>query len=720
MSSRATCLGRPDAARVGASCLACAVVLAHRMAVYTYAPGAAEIWLTPVMERTSAVPLHLGQLFVWLASTPANPTGHTALFHWRPFGFVFHAACWDMLGAVAPPATFDRELVFAVLTSFPQARGLIQFGHGYGGLHDEPFSTQARAEHETTSDGPLEEKPWPVPGPERHDPHVVAEIRRIFSLLRDREPRPSPASRTRLRLGTQTAGRDPFRSLPDEVLRCLVHELASPDVVSLRRASRALAGFDLPDSFFHSRFRRGRELQHVIEAQRPGMRRMFRGRWKSIYLGLKALSREDGMRNRARVWRILGWWCDVLAQIRDRHPGDSCIAVGDAVDDADVDGSDVEWVAADHVVELRALPCGQGVKPCNISLFHLEAEFVSAHVSVVRISGRCWVSGVCFETADGYIHPIHTMGHLHPSQSHRLDAGPDKDAQPEGFLVAHDGLGVRGIAILYDSGHQSNWVGDHAGVPVRKLVLPRRDGREARPLCWFRGAFDGLKMISLAISDGHKAGPRRDTSRTELGPSRDNASWFPRMPPPNVSFEGIDLRDLHSSPGGQGRTPFCIIMFRELSGSGPGSRLRIEAHHGRGGAIVGLSVAFVSPAGSHAPETMGSREAPEASGSREVPEASGSPAEWYDDEGHSRRTSFFDVHHARGEALVGLDTRYSGTVGLEGFQVRNRHGAAAGGAHAERLIDSFSRILAAGKPLGTWPRRPGQRECTVVRTDGFA
>ncbi|OBT90787.1 hypothetical protein VE02_00607 [Pseudogymnoascus sp. 03VT05] len=72
-----------------------------------------------------------------------------------------------------------------------------------------------------------------------------------------------------LKVGGSTEN-DPFSALPFEILELIVTELTLEDVSQLKQASQIYANLVLPDTFWHSQFRRGGEFEHVFESMEYG------------------------------------------------------------------------------------------------------------------------------------------------------------------------------------------------------------------------------------------------------------------------------------------------------------------------------------------------------------------------------------------------------------------------------------------------------------------
>lgn len=106
---------------------------------------------------------------------------------------------------------------------------------------------------------------------------------------------------------------DIFLSLPKEMLTLILTCLSSKDVCNLRLSSKVIAEIShplrLPQSFWASRFCRESEMGYLFAGQIPPEL----GRspdWRQIYLtGRNALQDTEegpGLRNRRRIWRVLG------------------------------------------------------------------------------------------------------------------------------------------------------------------------------------------------------------------------------------------------------------------------------------------------------------------------------------------------------------------------------------------------------------------------------
>ncbi|KAJ1327896.1 hypothetical protein MN608_07229 [Microdochium nivale] len=101
---------------------------------------------------------------------------------------------------------------------------------------------------------------------------------------------------------------DPFAALPFEIREMILTTLASPDVRSLRLASRAISlATPLTQHFFSSRFWPGRELEAIFDGfllpagKRSGLD------WRGLYVFMRRRLRLNqaclGEKNRLRIWQ---------------------------------------------------------------------------------------------------------------------------------------------------------------------------------------------------------------------------------------------------------------------------------------------------------------------------------------------------------------------------------------------------------------------------------
>ncbi|RBQ66505.1 hypothetical protein FVER14953_21323 [Fusarium verticillioides] len=193
-------------------------------------------------------------------------------FHPNPppewyWGFLFHDACWSLLN-------FEEQVdlgdLFRLCVSTPIGPDMLpNFGYDYGNIASMNY------------EGDIE------------------VLQDAFQSILDRS--------------TLSADKDVFNYFPPEILERIVMFLPSPDVHSLRLASRVFATLSLSERFWASRFIEGHEFDYLPEvfATPPTS-------WRALYLSLHIWASENsGMGNRSRVWLSVKDLHETLGQMKN-------------------------------------------------------------------------------------------------------------------------------------------------------------------------------------------------------------------------------------------------------------------------------------------------------------------------------------------------------------------------------------------------------------------
>lgn len=413
----------------------------------------------------------------------------------RIWGFPFHCSCWDLLNArreAQGAARHEPQVLFDVLRSFPHHR-LIELGHDYGGVAGYDIETDvfdvANPSHQPCCLLPGEEHRLVYDRTDRalleiqkHDPMHVAEISAAF---KDERPTDRPVSEARpvdLQHKDTTRSSDPFGKLPVELLQSILSELSSPEVVALKQSSRVFQRLPLPDTFWRSRFLPGREFEHVFEALKYFKTR--NGDWKTIYQHLRNVRKSPGLVNRQRIWDLAQTLDDLLETRLECH-----ICLGTTFhsyfEPDPAKEKDTAWVEGQRCLR----PCTQnfltGCRELYVRTMLVPSDFTNIYVSLVGISGKVYVCGLRFEDPRG---TSQQMGYVRPGNETLLDWNAHfRPHEPAGFHLALDQHGIRGLCIVSGSNELSGWVGQHDGIPKRRLVAPAdtQDG-----ITKLKGGFD--------------------------------------------------------------------------------------------------------------------------------------------------------------------------------------------------------------------------------------
>ena len=241
---------------------------------------------------------------IWLLREEFTRNMSSPVYSHQPprWGFPFHAVCFSVLTRVFGFKERYVQCLFNVLRSFPANMGILSWNHDYCGLYRMPYT-------------PLRLPPYEAGalfvgfiastrGPHGY-PYEGADIRTLGAVgtfLRAPAPGALPPAWPKLFRTTNFWGEGRLGRLPDEIISEILHLLSTRDVCNLRLASRRAANLPMPDSFFYSRFMKGREMDHIWEATH--YKKKFRGMWQTIYRAARANSRDPEIYNRRRVWDL--------------------------------------------------------------------------------------------------------------------------------------------------------------------------------------------------------------------------------------------------------------------------------------------------------------------------------------------------------------------------------------------------------------------------------
>ncbi|KLO81087.1 uncharacterized protein LW93_4660 [Fusarium fujikuroi] len=172
---------------------------------------------------------------------------------WR-WGFLFHDVCWSLLNF---GENVDLGGLFRLCASTPIGPDvLLNFGHDYGGVAAQDYegsievlvSLFRKAEKMGEM---LRANPFEIPALKKAINFSARMQQDAFQSILDRS--------------TLSADKDVFNYFPPEILEKIVTFLPSPDVHSLRLASRVFATLSLPERFWVSRFTEGHEFDYLPE-----------------------------------------------------------------------------------------------------------------------------------------------------------------------------------------------------------------------------------------------------------------------------------------------------------------------------------------------------------------------------------------------------------------------------------------------------------------------
>ncbi|KFZ06723.1 hypothetical protein V501_07174 [Pseudogymnoascus sp. VKM F-4519 (FW-2642)] len=491
-----------------------------------------------------------------LNSPPRGFRGTGEIF----WGFPVHSACWDLLTTLRPWSLLDTQAIFDICRSVPPRDGVLLFGHDYGGIcePDSMFATYPGEKPQRMLHRKEPPSSEPVINVTHENPLRVPGLREIF------ERGSADHCFTNFLIVGESTESDPFSALPSEILELIAAELTLEDISQLKEASRVYANLVLSDIFWHSRFRRGGEFEHVFESMEYGSQ--CKGRWRSICLRAKELELQShpAMLNRKRIVK-LAW---ELLDLVDRQGKLSCSMLdsppsllGHLESSAPIDP--LKWVTASRSLLPRNEHFDHGTRCLYKLTVDVPSDIASVFISTINVFGLLYISGIRFEQKSGASTEV---GYIHLKSEALVIWADSRPACIIGFQLAQDPRGIRGIAIESATGGLSNWVGEYDGIPRRRLI-PHRSKRDgSNRVALLQGGFDALKLVTLSVADKGDTETDVHSSRDDEAPApRDANIWYPEIPDSSLSFIGAP-----GFPGAyrnrQDEMPLSTILFGGLKG----------------------------------------------------------------------------------------------------------------------------------------------------------
>lgn len=366
---------------------------------------------------------------------------------------------------------------------------MLQFGHDYGGIckPDSMFATYPGEKPQRILSREERPRSKPVTDGTHENPLKGPGLREIFE-----EGNTDHCFTNFLMVGGSTEN-DPFSALPFEILKLIVAELTLEDILRLNQASKVYANFVLSDAFWHSRFRRGGEFEHVSEYME--YESQCKGRWRSICLRVNELQSHPAMLNRKRIVK-LAW---ELLDLVDRQGKLSCSMLDSPPSllgylESGTPTDPQKWVTASRSLLPRHEYFDHGTRCLYKLTVDVPSDIASVFISTIDVFGLLYISGIRFEQKSGASTEVE---YIHLKGESLVTWADSRPACVIGFQLAQDPRGIRGIAIESATGGLSNWVGEYDGIPRRRLVLHRskRDGSNGVAL--LQGGFDVISFYPM-------------------------------------------------------------------------------------------------------------------------------------------------------------------------------------------------------------------------------
>ncbi|KAF4339888.1 hypothetical protein FBEOM_6186 [Fusarium beomiforme] len=475
------------------------------------------------------------------------------------WGYPFHSACWKILTIIGPIDQEDLQSILNLCRSVPKQMGMLNWGHEYGGRAKHHLNVAPGEENFLISS--------PVVVGMDINPCSIVELMQIFdSLMSNKTEDDFPTIHPLLKLHQVTA-HDPFTDLPTDILLALADHLTLPELTLMKQSSRAFTNLELPSRFWRKRFRLGREFDYIFEAQDYSG-----GKWESICRDINA-SKSNGMVRyslhiRRHIWDLCFPMRQVLGAMRyntcDGTPVKS-IFEPEALPDALPEGKG--WITVDRARKFPGEIFERGSRVIYDRMVVLPRKLCAVYVSTIQLFGRHYVSGLRFRDRDGmYLN----VGFQHPEQELLL-AQEDSGLQIQGFDVAFDQRGVKGLSMLLGDGTQSDWVGEYKNIPKKRLQISSgEDG-----VSHFKGGFDAAKLVAISINEASSY-----LADLQASPEQGiRALWYPEIPSPDLIFPCISTALSHNSNHSSVVDQDLPVCFRLFGDGDPGILSQITVRH---------------------------------------------------------------------------------------------------------------------------------------------
>ncbi|KAK2767689.1 hypothetical protein FQN54_003847 [Arachnomyces sp. PD_36] len=447
-------------------------------------------------------------------------------------GYAFHESCWKILKALVYPSPVPIQTLYNICRSCPITRpGHVELGLDYCGVTRKDPNLPYPWEGFHIMRNLPRELGWAhsaVPGT-KIDPFDIPELQQFLG--ETQQPmHPGDASS-----GISPSPRrhtDCFSSLPPELLEEIRVLLPSRSVVNLHSVSRSFASLPLSQYFWASRFMRRRERSHIFEPIIPGYvpdtRKNCRD-WRALYHKTAEDEAFPGaLENRARVWNSTRGLRDLLIAIppvRDEAVQnfsgvDTETQVWEAIPGWRYVGGDFRYRSM-----FSSAPCYVRFKQ-NVNV---PENITQIAVSIVDFHNREYISGLRLIS---HGRPDIKLGYESCTKQVILDV-MDRDGRPgifTGFICALGARGIQGLRVVTSDGRSSEWAGSPSGLPQTLRLCVEQ------PISELKAAFDGFKMVGLAVPELSGSDTTTINHRDTPLPLKSHAIWYPDIPSKYVSL----------------------------------------------------------------------------------------------------------------------------------------------------------------------------------------
>jgi hypothetical protein len=417
-----------------------------------------------------------------------NPAAYTT-------GFVVHKNCWQLLEWACYPTKVSVETMNLFLRSFevlPHGQ-LVDWGHGYGGLHanfdsgsrtldtcseptfrvlgrdvwkgnpllldDEYLMSKLNAR---IDDGSGDTETTSPSKPHLHPNHISIQttspskphIHPNNISIQTTSPSKPP-----IHSNPPTVPQSPLEALSTELLDQILTYLPTPSVLSLRLSSRTISNISLSKAFWRSRFAPGAEYSSVIEPWLYKADAIFERCFadpRAVYEVIKQERRKGNvvLDNRKRVWELIGPLADALVSFTGHEK--MCGGVEPA---GEMLASVWESAGCDTYPQNNSYSFGS--LPCFKRYVALPKPVHEVRISVLRFHAQTYITGLRFCFTDGSKAAI---GYILTDCEVTLAT----EGGLRGFEVATGERGIHGIGVIGKTGVRKV-AGEMAGTSLQTL-----------------------------------------------------------------------------------------------------------------------------------------------------------------------------------------------------------------------------------------------------------
>ncbi|GAB0144114.1 hypothetical protein EsHS_00004603 [Epichloe bromicola] len=208
------------------------------------------------------------------------------------YGYLIHASCWSLLDILYSLESIPLRALFNVCKSlpFPSEGTGLSWGHSFGGLvmvnERDHYPWEDRFVDRDGDSSQCEAA--------RHDPYHVPEIQ-LLPLESPKYPEFAMLPQPQLLVANS------FSALPPEICVEIASYLPTVDALNARQVSRSFGSIFYSNRFWASRFQKDADRSWLFESREWDKA----SEWRWLYHRTNAVHRDNGMRNRERVWSLI-------------------------------------------------------------------------------------------------------------------------------------------------------------------------------------------------------------------------------------------------------------------------------------------------------------------------------------------------------------------------------------------------------------------------------